>query len=566
MKFLTSQITYFLSQNQIRQNINALLKYFLFLVIVIIFFSVLFHLIMLYAEDRNFSWITGLYWTLTVMSTLGFGDITFESDIGRVFSVIVLMTGIVLLLIMLPFAFIRFFYAPWLEAQIHTQTPRKAPSDTEGHVIICRYDSIAPNLIERLKHNQIPYFIVEPDTTEAARLFQDGISVVQGEIDSGLTYKRLRVEKARLVFANAEDAINTNIILTIKEVAPHVPVAATATATDSIDILELSGATEVLPLKRELGKHLANRISVGRTQTNIIGNFADWLVVEFTVHDTPFKNLKIRDTNIREQTGVNIIGVWERGHLSSADPDKVLTEFCVPVGVGTRGQIEQLEKLLEVEESEHESVLIIGSGKVGRAAAIALKQKNIQVFMIDKKKEMREKIGDIPDRFTIGDAAERETLMRGGLREASLVILSTNDDAVNIYLSIYCRRLNPDLRIVSRITHERNLEAIHRAGADFVLSYAPLGAESIISLLQGREPVIMGEGVEFFTVKLPKKLAGKTLAASRVGSLTGLIVLAVHTNGKTIANPLPADVLPAGSSLNVLGTAKQLRKFKDIFR
>ena len=51
----------------------------------------------------------------------------------------------------------------------------------------------------------------------------------------------------------------------------------------------------------------------------------------------------------------------------------------------------------------------------------------------------------------------------------SSVLLTTNDDAMNIYLAIYCRRLNPGLRIVSRITHERNVEAIHRAGADFVL-------------------------------------------------------------------------------------------------
>ena len=104
---------------------------------------------MLY-EDREYSWVTGFYWTLTVMSTLGFGDITFESDLGRFFSIIVLMSGIVLLLIMLPFAFIRFFYAPWLEAQIHTQAPRQVPADTKGHVIICRYDSIARNLIKRL--------------------------------------------------------------------------------------------------------------------------------------------------------------------------------------------------------------------------------------------------------------------------------------------------------------------------------------------------------------------------------------------------------------------------------
>jgi hypothetical protein len=50
------------------------------------------------------------------MTTLGFGDISFTSDIGRIFSVVVLLSGVVLLLVMLPFLFIRLFYAPWLEA------------------------------------------------------------------------------------------------------------------------------------------------------------------------------------------------------------------------------------------------------------------------------------------------------------------------------------------------------------------------------------------------------------------------------------------------------------------
>ncbi|HSK74671.1 MAG TPA: NAD-binding protein [Pyrinomonadaceae bacterium] len=519
---------------------------------------------MLYAEDREFSWITGLYWTLTVMSTLGFGDITFESDIGRAFSIVVLLSGIVLLLIMLPFAFIRFFYAPWLEAQIHTHAPRKVPEDIEGHVIICKYDTITPNLIKRLKHNRIPYFVIEPDPVVAAQLYHEGIYVVNGNVDSRVTYERLRISKARLVFANAEDTTNTNITLTIREVAPDVPIAAVAENEDSIDILELSGATHVLPLKQLLGEHLANRISVGK-RANVIGKFNDWLVVEFTVHDTKIKGKKIRDTEIRERSGVNIIGIWERGRLLPADPDKVLLDFSVPVGVGTREQITKLEEMLAVEETKPGAVLILGGGKVGRAAAVALKQKNLTVFMVDCKKEMREKIGDIPDRLTIGDAADRDVLLRAGLEESSLVILSTNDDAVNIYLSIYCRRLNPDLRIVSRVTFERNLEAVHRAGADFVLSYAPLGAESIISLLQGRDPVIMGEGVEFFTVYLPKNLAGKTLEQSRIGSLTGLIVLAIQSDGETIANPPPAAVLPKNSRLNVLGTSEQLQKFKDIF-
>ena len=51
-------------------------------------------------EVKEFSWITGFYWTLTVMSTLGFGDITFATDLGRIYSIIVLMSGIVFLLTM----------------------------------------------------------------------------------------------------------------------------------------------------------------------------------------------------------------------------------------------------------------------------------------------------------------------------------------------------------------------------------------------------------------------------------------------------------------------------------
>ena len=565
MKFLATQVTYFLSQNETRQNIKALVKYLIFLVATIIVFSVLFHFIMLH-ENKEYSWITGFYWTLTVMSTLGFGDITFESDLGRFFSIIVLMSGIVLLLIMLPFAFIRFFYAPWLEAQIHTQAPRQIPSETKGHVIICRYDSIAKNLIKRLDHADIPYYVIEQDSATASNLHHDGVSVVLGKMDSRTTYARLFAENACLVLANDSDTMNTNITLTVREIAPDVPIAAVAEDFDSIDILELSGATHILPLKQKLGEHMANRISIGKHRTHIIGNFDDWMVFEFTVQGTKLADIKLKDSDVRKTTGVNVIGVWKRGHLLRATPETVLTDFCVPVAVGTEEQIKAMESYLKTDEVVSEAVLIVGGGKVGRAAARDLKKKDHKVFMVDSKKAMKKKIGDIPDRFVVGDAADSEVLFEAGLKEASLIILSTNDDAVNIYLSIYCRRLKPDARIVSRITHERNLEAIHRAGADFVLNYAPLASESVISILQGRQPIIMGEGVEFFTVKTPSSLIGKTLEQSKIGSLTGLTVLAVRTKDEVFPNPLPTTIMPKNCKLNVLGTQEQLQKFKELFK
>ena len=158
MKFLPSQLAYLydeLTEGEGKRNLAALGRFIAILLATVAAFSVIFHVIMVH-EGQQHSWLTGLYWTLTVMSTLGFGDITFHSDLGRAFTIIVLMYGIVMLLIVAPFTFIRFFYAPWLEAQIRFRAPREAPKDITDHVVICAHDPIAQGLIARLQELSIP--------------------------------------------------------------------------------------------------------------------------------------------------------------------------------------------------------------------------------------------------------------------------------------------------------------------------------------------------------------------------------------------------------------------------
>jgi uncharacterized protein with PhoU and TrkA domain len=136
---------------------------------------------------------------------------------------------------------------------------------------------------------------------------------------------------------------------------------------------------------------------------------------------------------------------------------------------------------------------------------------------------------------------------------------------MNIYLSVYCRRLNPDLRIVSRITHERNLEAIHRAGADFVLSYTTLGVEAVMSILRGSPPVLLGEGIELFAIPVPSSLAGRSLRDSGIGSKTGLSVMALQ-QGEELQTPLTSEtLLPAGAELIMLGSDAQRDAFEEAF-
>ena len=566
MKFASSQLAYLIRDRGARANLRSLLRYILTLVALITLYAILFHVIKMQVEGEEHSWITGFYWTLVVMTTLGFGDVTFTSDIGRLFSIVVLLSGVVLLLVMLPFLFITLFYAPWLEARVRLRAPREVPAGTSGHVILTEYDAIAASLVERLRSENIPYWVIEPDPTAASRLVGEGISVLAGDNDSSGTYERANARQARMLLANCEDTVNTNITITAREIAPKIPIAAIAEEDDSVDVLELSGATTVLPLKRQLGEYLANRVDTGDAEAHVIGAYGTLEIAELPARDTPLAGLTVRDTRLRERTGVSVVGLWERGKLRPAFPDSVLGADGVIVVAGTSSQLAALNGLIRTERQESPPpVLIIGAGKVGNAAAAALRRKNLPVHAIDRSAPALEVMAECGVVTFTGDAADRRTIERAGILEASSVLLTTNDDAMNIYLSVYCRRLNAAVRIVSRITHERNVEAIHRAGADFVLSYTTLGVEAVISLLRGYELVLLGEGVELFSIQVPKPLENRRLSASNIGSATGMSVVALEHDGRLVTQLTAETVLARGATLLMLGSLDQRKRFAELF-
>jgi voltage-gated potassium channel len=564
VKFLTPQLTYLVTQQENRANLRALLQFVLFLVAVITVFSLVFHVLMAW-EGQQHSWLTGLYWTLTVMSTLGFGDITFHSDAGRLFSVVVLLSGIVLLLIVLPFAFIRFFYAPWLEAQIHTKVPRKAPADLRDHVIICRADEIALALVEKLRELEVGYCIIEEDTTAAAALQGDGFVVVAGEVDRGETYQRCNADTARLVVANLSDAENSNIALTVREHYPDIPIAAFANELDSVDVIQLSGANHVLPIRHRLGESLAARVTVGPACAQVVGRFKDLLIAEFPIENSGLAGRTIRDTHLRELTGLNIVGCWERGHLVPALPDTLLDEHSVAVVVGTQEQISELDALFVIYWENDDSVLVMGGGKVGKAAAAALRRRDIKVNLIEKDPDLRDTLSSVSDKVIIGDASDLKVITAAGIHDAPSVVLTTNDDAMNIFLAVYCRKLNPATHIVSRINHERNLDAIHRAGTNSVLSYTTLAVRSLLEFVVGAPATFLGEGVDLIIEPVPRQLVGKTLKDAKISDATGLNVIAVQLPDESVVNASATTELVENGELVMLGDPEQRGVFHKAF-
>ena len=298
----------------------------------------------------------------------------------------------------------------------------------------------------------------------------------------------------------------------------------------------------------------------------MVGRLGDLLIAEFPVHNTPLVGRSLREMQLRDTLGMNVVAVWERGHLVPVTPDTILADGSFPLVMGSEEQITNLDTYLVIYNTNFNPVLVIGGGKVGCVTTRALRKRGVTVHMIERDEALRSSLEGVADQLFIGDAADRELLMGAGLADAPSVLLTTNDDAMNIYLAVYCRRLNPELRVISRITHERNIEAIHRAGADFVLSYASLGAETVMSLLQSRESVILGEGFDLFYVPVPASLAGKVLAASHIRARTGLNVLALRLPGGEVVPATALTVLEPNCELVMLGSEPQRRDFTAEFR
>ena len=564
MKFVGSQLVYYLSDRDFKRNSKLLFKYLLLLGIVIVIYSILFHFIMGF-EGQDHSWITGFYWTLTVMSTLGFGDITFTSDLGRLFSIVVLLSGIFMLLIVLPFAFISHFYVPLLESKNKNKVPRQVPAGTKNHILICSYDVIARDLTQRLKQENTPYFVIENDLEKAIENHDKNVPVLLGELDNEETFILANIKDAKLVLVNRDDILNTKIILTIRDLAPNIPIVAIATDIESVDVQQLSGADHVLPVRKWLGEQLANRVNTQHAESHAIGQYEDLLIAELPVHNTPLVSKLIRETNLRQKFGVSIVGIWERGRLQPIKGNERLTHGSVLVIIGNKEQLRNIDELFHDYNVNPNPVLLIGGGRVGLAAAESLHKNGVLVNVVDKDPEVCKKASPYCNQVFFGDASDYQLLKRAGILEAPSVLLTTHDDTMNIYLASYCRQLNKNVRIVSRISEARNVDIIQKAGADFVLSYSTLGSEAVLSISKDQELTVLGEGFTLFIIPIPKSIEGKSLAESDIGAKTGLSVIAIKENSKVLTLLTADTVLPHGAEIVMLGNIEMKHKFNKIF-
>jgi Trk K+ transport system NAD-binding subunit len=417
-------------------------------------------------------------------------------------------------------------------------------------------------LAGRLEAFRTPWVLLVPEVAHAPAMHDQGVRVMVGQLDDPDTYRRARVERAALVVTTRADTTNANVAFTVRECSETTPIVATASSSASVDILELAGCQHVIQLGEMLGRSFARRVFGRDGRSHVIGRFDALLVAEAAAAGTPLAGVTLREARLPERVGVSVAGIWDRGRFALGGAETRLTESSVLLLAGSQEQLDAYDRAFRVARASPSLVVVIGGGRVGRAAAQVLLEEGIEHRIVEK---LQERVRD-PARCVVGDAAELSVLSEARLDEASSVLVTTHDDDVNVYLTLYCRRLRPDIQVLSRANLERNVSTLHRAGADFVLSYASMGASAVFNLLRRGDLLMLAEGLDVFRVRVPAGLTGRSLAGSGLRQETGCSVIGVRVGGGTVATPDIHEPLDAEAELVLIGDTEAEHRFLERYR
>jgi len=247
-----------------------------------------------------------------------------------------------------------------------------------------------------------------------------------------------------------------------------------------------------------------------------------------------------------------------RGRLLLLTPETTLDDGMVLVIAGTKRDLERYDEQFQNPQHLEGPVLVLGGGRVGRAVAETFEQSDVAYTIVEQ----------VPSRvpnhlhFIEGDAADFDVLEDAGLPEASGVVITSHDDDLNVYLTLYCHRLRPELQVISRASSEHNVATLYRAGADGVLSYASIGATAMWNKLGHSYRVVIAEGNELFTVPLPRSLDGVTLRDPKIFAATGChVVGALDTDNRLLPRTKRVSAAET-STLLLLGDRHAERAFR----
>ena len=243
----------------------------------------------------------------------------------------------------------------------------------------------------------------------------------------------------------------------------------------------------------------------------------------------------------------------------------IITEFIL-----SKNNYEELKhkKMQKKIDSLKSHIIICGFGRNGRQAATKLLAYNRPFVIIEKDKELVDKIESELMPFVLGNASEDEVLLQAGVDRASCLISALPNDADNLFIVLSTRQINKAINIISRASLETSYNKLKLAGANNVILPDKIGGDHMASLvvvpglLEFVDNLsIVGKSninIEEIAVKqLTEDI--KTIKDLDLRKKTGCTVIGYKDEqGEYIVNPEAEMKLAPNSKIIVLGRPEQI--------
>ncbi|MEI7819202.1 MAG: TrkA family potassium uptake protein [bacterium] len=248
---------------------------------------------------------------------------------------------------------------------------------------------------------------------------------------------------------------------------------------------------------------------------------------------------------------------------------KVLADYIVGLGDGLKRH--QMRSKVAKMTNHY---IVCGLGRVGSQIAEELVDEGVTFVALDRDEERVKAAIAKGHVALLGDSTDEEVLKAVGIERAKGVVASLGDDSANLFVTLACRQLNPNIFIVARVNREENRQRMERAGADRAALPYQIGAYHMATMLTRPNAVDFLEvlstndnselHVEEIHIPQRSHLAGKSLN-DLYHERVGATVLALNAaDGLSKVNPSGDETVYAGDKLVIMGTSEQIQRVHEL--
>ncbi len=292
-------------------------------------YTVLFIAIMRNFEGKCYTPIDGLYWVLSTITTVGYGDIHFTTPIGRAFSIVVMVSGV---LFFFGF-FIPYVIIPWAEQRLLLVLPTEVKG-LRRHLMICGYNRFTKELCNILNEFNMRYVVLEMDASRVKEALENKIRCVHTDNSLESFEKNGMKEAIAVIIAweSVESIVDTLLTLRNVDIKKYVICGDQRYTRYFLH----AGALKVFLPKSLIAATIARTI-LGEVQ---LGRMQEVLGGIYTAEIIMAEKLSVREL---ESKGLKVIAACKAGELEfNPSKDRVLERGCVVLVAGSEEAVKRL--------------------------------------------------------------------------------------------------------------------------------------------------------------------------------------------------------------------------------